>query len=126
MLEDFDETLGYCQDMFKQVAWRLAHNDTKMIAEHARRSDLEKLDIRTAFLPGDLCLLRAPSAGKLKRQATGTFTFVRYVGHRGVNAEIVGVQGTLRMISLVNLCPLDHQMHINGYRAVVEEGRAQE
>ena len=48
------------------------------------------------------------------------------MGHRGVNAEIVGVQGTLRMVFLVNLRLLDPRTHINGYRAVVEEGRAQE
>ena len=49
VLEDFDETLGYWQDMFEQVAWQLACNDARMITKYARRSDLEKLDVRTAF-----------------------------------------------------------------------------
>ena len=31
VLEDFNETLGYRQDMFEQVAWRLARTDAKMI-----------------------------------------------------------------------------------------------
>ena len=76
VLGDFDETLGYWQDMFEQVAWLLARNDAKMITKHASRSNLGKLDIRTTLQPGDLCLLWAPLAGKLKRRATVPFTFV--------------------------------------------------
>ena len=51
---------------------------------------------------------------------------MRYVGHHGVNVKTVGVQGTLRTVYLVNLRPLDPRMHIHGYRAVVDKGRAQE
>ena len=82
-----------------------------MVEEHARRADLERMDIRFVFRTGDLCLLRAPTGGKLKRRAVGPFTFVKYVGWRGVNAEIVGVSGKVRTVSAVNLRPLDVRTH---------------
>ena len=110
-LEAFEETLGYWQTVFRDIERRIARNDAKMVEEHARRADLERMDIRFVFRTGDLCLLRAPSGGQLKRRAVGPFTFVKYVGWRGVNAEIVGVSGKVRTVSAVNLRPLDVRTH---------------
>ena len=101
----------------------MAQNDTKMVAEHARQSNLDRLDIRHAFWPGDLCLLRAPAAGKLKRNALGPYTFDRYVGWRSVNTEIVGANGISRTVSMVNLRTLNGRTHMDVYRNLVEEGQ---
>ena len=59
---------------------RLAHNDQRMIEEHTRQTDLALQDVSFMFSAGDLCLLRAPSGGKLKRRAIGPYTFGCYVG----------------------------------------------
>ena len=80
LVEGFDETLAYWQHMFQAVEERLLANDRKMVQEHARCADLDQLDVRTAFNPGDMVLLRSPRPGKLKVRAVGPYTFLHYVG----------------------------------------------
>ena len=89
--------------MFAEVEKRLAHNDWRMIEEHAQQTDLALQDVRFMFSAGDLCLLRAPSSGKLKRCAIGPYTFGRYVGWQGTNAEVVGSDGQRLTVSAANL-----------------------
>ena len=67
------------------------------------------------FSAGDLCLLRAPSGGKLKHHTIGPYTFGRCVGWQGTNAEVVGSDGRKLMVSAANLRPLDPQMHVDRY-----------
>ena len=85
-----------------------------MVEEHARRTDLALQDVRFMFTAGDLCLLRAPGGGKLKRQVVGPYTFARSVGWRGVNAEIVSVAGKRLTVSAANLRPMDPRTHVDG------------
>ena len=73
-----------------------------------------------------MCLLRAPSGGKLKRRAVGPYTFLRYVGWRGVNAEIAGASGTRLTVSAANLHPMDPRTHVDQYTRRVEQGQPQE
>ena len=93
-----------------------------MVEEHARRTDLVLQDVRFMFTAGDLCLLRAPGGGKLKRRAIGPYTFARYVGWRGVNAEIVSVAGKRLTVSAANLRPMDPRTHVDRYARRVEQG----
>lgn len=94
---------------------RLAHNDRRMIEEHARQTDLALQDVRFIFSVGDLCLLRAPSVGKLKRHAIGPYKFGHYMGWRGTNAEVVGSDGRRLMVSAANLRTLDPRTHMDCY-----------
>ena len=91
------------------------HNDWRMIEEHARRTALALQDMRFMFSTGDLCLLRAPSGEKLKNRAISPYTFGRYVGWQGMNAEVVGSDGRKLMVSMVNLQPLDPHTHVDRY-----------
>ena len=93
-----------------------------MVEEHARRMDLALQDVRFMFTAGDLCLLRAPGGGKLKRRAVGPYTFARYVGWRGVNAEIVGTAGKRITVLAANLQPMDPCTHVDRYAPKVEQG----
>ena len=93
-----------------------------MVEEHARRTDLVLQDVRFMFTAGDLCLLRAPGGGKLKRRAVGPYTFARYVGWRGVNAEIVSAAGKRLTVSAANLRPMDPRTHVDCYACRVEQG----
>ena len=78
-LEAFEETLGYWQTVFRDIERRIACNDAKMVEEHARRADLERMDIRFVFRTGDLCLLRAPS-GKVKAAGRGAVYVCKVCG----------------------------------------------
>ena len=96
-----------------------------MVEEHARHTDLALQDVRCMFTAGDLCLLRTPGGGKLKRRAVGPYTFARYEGWRGVNAEIVGAAGKRITVSAANLRPMDP--HARGpLRPQSGAGRARE
>ena len=106
--------------MFVEVEARLARNDQRMVEEHVRRTDLVVQDVRFMFTAGDLCLLRAPVGGKLKRQAVGPNTFAHYVGWRGVNAEIMSVVGKRITVSAANLQPMDPRTHVDHYARKVE------
>ena len=110
LVEGFDETLAYWQHMFQAVEERLLANDRKMVQEHARRADLDQLDVRTAFNPGDMVLLRSPRPGKLKVRAVGPYTFLHYVGWRGTNAMIQGRSGQTLTVSVANLRPVHADM----------------
>ena len=94
---------------------RLAHNDQRMIEEHAQQTDLALQDVGFMFSAGDQCLLRAPSGGKLKRHTIGPYMFGRYVGWQGMNAEVVGSDGGKLTVSVANLRLLDPRMHVDCY-----------
>ena len=101
--------------MFAEVEQRLVHNDWRMVEEHARRTDLPLQDVHFMYYTGDLCLLKAPSGGKLKRRAISPYTFGRYVGWQGTNAEVIGSDGRKLMVSAVNLRPRDPRTHVDRY-----------
>ena len=67
------------------------------------------------FSTGDLCLLRAPSGGKLKHHAIGPYTFGHYVGWQGTSSEVVGSDGRKLTVSVANLQLLDPRMHVDCY-----------
>ena len=93
-----------------------------MVEEHACRTDLVVQDVQFMFTAGDLCLLRALGGGKLKRRVVGPYTFTRYVGWQGVNAEIVSAAGKHLTVSAANLRPMDPRTHVDRYAHRVEQG----
>ena len=67
-------------------------------------------------------MLRAPGGGKLKRRVVEPYTFARYVGWRGVNADIVSAAGKRLTVSAANLRPMDPRTHVDRYACRVEQG----
>ena len=56
---------------------------------------------------GDYILVRSREIGKQKTSAVGPFVFRKYIGERGVNAEVVQLgSGKIREVSLGNLLPM--------------------
>ena len=53
-------------------------------------------------------LVNCKVVGQLKKKCIGPFIFVRYMGERGLNAELKGVGGKLRSESVANLLPVRH------------------
>ena len=55
----------------------------------------------------DYVLVQSRETGKQKTHALGPFVFRKYIGERGMNAEIVQLgSGKTKEVSLVNLLPM--------------------
>ena len=93
-----------------------------MVAKHAHRADLDRVDVRFVFWPSDMVLLQTPWPGKLKARAIGPFTFLHYMGWHGVNDRICNITGMEWVVSAANLKPFNPHMHVDRYQEVVEQG----
>ena len=59
------------------------------------------------YYKGDYILVWSRKTGKQKTCAVGPFMFTKYIGERGVNAEVVQLgSGKIREVSLGNLLPI--------------------
>ena len=87
-----------------------------------QRPDLDLVDVRFVFWPGDMVLLQTPWPGKLKARTIEPFTFLHYMGWRGVNARICNIAGVEQVVSAANLKPLNPLTHVDWYLEVVEQG----
>lgn len=97
-------TVAEWESIFEDIRLRLLANDRKMIEGHRRRRDLA---VRHMYREGDYVLVRARTTGKQKARAVGPFVFKRYLGERGVNAEVVELgNGKSREVSVGNLLPM--------------------
>ena len=105
-----ERCVEYWEFALKEIERRLARNDGTMVRRYASRSDLAGRDVRHSFRPGDHVLVNRKIVGKTKARCIGPFVFQRYVGDRGVNAELRGVGGRVRVESVANLIPMQPRL----------------
>ena len=84
---------------------RLRDRDRRMLESYMRAQPGLGADVRFAFSPGDLVILRPALRDKSLPRADGPFVFVRYSRTR-VSACIRDARGGERVVSVANLLPL--------------------
>lgn len=91
--ELLQQQLRWWDSAVAQVRQRLSARDVQMKDEYSKRPDLAAMDVRYAFTPGSLVIMKQKRPGKLLTKATGPYKFVQYNGSHNVTATVEDAAG---------------------------------